>query len=250
MHDLATIQRRFYELVTAGEGAIDRGLLGSSRRLDVYAEMYIARLHDVLAADYPKLRAMLGDDAFLALATDYIRACPPSSFTLRDAGLRLAGYLETRADLPAWSADLAALERARVEVFDGPDAPALSRDDLAAVPIEQFPALALAFVPATVVVAVHWTIDELWSAIEDEGPRSAPVPCARTVLVWRRDLRVLHRTLDADEAELAASIRTGTTLAVVSAALAEVGAEQPDPQPEQRMVELLTRWIDAQILAR
>jgi hypothetical protein len=246
MRDLVTIQRRFYELVTAGEGALAPGFLGTSRRLDVYAEMYVARLHDILADDYPKLRAVLGEDAFRELATDYVRARPPTSFTVRDAGQALPRYLESRNDLPPWSADLAVLERARVEVFDGPDAASLSRDDLATVPLESFPALTLALVPASVVVSVRWSVDDLWSAIEDDVAREAAVPCTRTVLVWRRELRVLHRTLDEDEAELATLLAKRTTMVEVSARLAELNVSQP----EQRMVELLARWIDAETLAR
>lgn len=245
MHDLATIQRQFYALVTAGEGAIEPGLLGGSRRLDVYAEMYIARLHDVLADDHPKLRTALGDDAFRALATDYVRARAPSSFTVRDAGAALRGYLATRDDLPPWSADLAALERARVDVFDAADASALSREDLAAVPLERFPELVLALVPAAILVPLCWTVDDLWSAIEDDAPRPPPVPCERTVLVWRRALHVLHRTLDDDEALLVRDAARGATLANLSARLADHDATQP----EQRMVELLARWVDAEILA-
>jgi len=246
MHDLATIQRRFYELVTAGEGAIDPGLLGSSRRLDVYADAYVSRLHDVLADDYPKLRSVLGHDTFRELASDYVRARPPTSFTVRDAGLLLPAYLATRDDVPPWASNLAALERARVEVFDGADAAVLTRDDLAAVPIEQFPDLELALVPASLIVSLRWTVDDLWSAIEDDTEQEAPVPCARAVLVWRRDLRVLHRTLDPDEAELVPLVAAGASLAVVSARLGEVDASAP----EQRMVELLARWIDGEVLRR
>lgn len=244
MRDLAALQRRFYELVTAGEGAIDPGLLGASRRLEVYADAYVARLHDVLAGDHPKLQAVLGEDAFRALAADYVRARPPTSFTVRDTGRALSAYLAARDDLPPWSADLVALERGRVEVFDGADAAVLSRDDLAAVPLAQFPELALALVPASVVVPLRWTVDELWSAIEDEAGYETPAPCTRSVLVWRRGLRVLHRTLDADEAELVALVERPTPLAAVSARLAELGGD------EHRMVEVLARWIDAEVLAR
>lgn len=246
MHDLAAIQRRFYELVTAGEGAIDAGLLGTSRRLDVYADAYISRLHDVLADDYPKLRAVLGHEAFRELATGYVRARPPTSFTVRDAGISLPAYLATRDDVPPWAADLAALERARVEVFDGADAVVLTRDDLAAVPVEQFPDLELALVPASTVVSLAWTVDELWSAIEDDTEQQAPVSCARRVLVWRRELRILHRTLDPDEAELVPLVGSGASLATVAARLGEVDS----CAPEQRMVELLARWIDAEALRR
>jgi hypothetical protein len=245
MRELADIQRAFYELVTAGEGAIPPGLLAGPRRLDVYAEAYLARLSDILVADYPKLWASLGDDAFRALAASYLRARPPTSFTVRDAGLALPGYLATRDDLPALADDLAALERARIEVFDGPDRAPLARNDLASVPAEQFPELALALIPASQLVTIVWTVDELWSAIEDGAPMppAEAAPVTRGVLVWRRDLRVLHRTLDDDEAALAPLLAAGTTIAELAARLAELVA-----QPEVRLVELLGRWLDAGVL--
>lgn len=240
MRDLATIQRRFYELVTSGHGTIDPGLLGASRHLAVYADMYVARLVDVLADDHPKLRHILGD-AFDDVMTEYVRARPPTSFTLRDAGVALAGYLATRADLPPWAADLARLERARVEVFDAPDRVPSTRADLVGVPFERFPDVTIALVPASLSVPLGWTVDELWTAIEDGAPIVDPEPCDRRVLLWRRDTRVFHRTLDPDEAKLATSLAIGATIADLAAQLIELAA----PEPERRVVELLGRWIDA-----
>ena len=82
MADLAALQRQFYDRVTAGAPA--DGLVASGS-LDVYANMYASRLHDALAEDYPKLRVALGDERFSALATEYLGAHPPRSFTLRDS---------------------------------------------------------------------------------------------------------------------------------------------------------------------
>lgn len=244
MRELAAIQRRFFELVTAGEGTIEPGLLGSSRRLDIYADAYASRLHDALADDYPKLRAALGEDRFREIAAAYLRARPPSSFTIRDASDALGSYLASD-DLPAWTSDLAALERARVEVFDGVDSTPLSREQLSLVPMEAFPELVLRLTPASAVVPISWAVDELWSAIEDDIAWAMPVACTRAVLVWRRDLRVVHRTLDADEAVLVSLLRSSASFAQISERLAEV-----HEAPEQRIVELLGRWLDAGILWR
>src|SRR6185436_18417921 len=96
----------------------------------------------------------------------YLRVHPPRSFTLREAGVALAGFLRDRADVPAWAVDLAELERARLEVFDGPDAAPLAQDEVAALG-DALPDLQLSWVPASVVVPLAWTVDDLWSAIED-----------------------------------------------------------------------------------
>ena len=245
MADLATLQRRFYELVTSGAAGAEPSLLTGPPRLGVYADMYLSRLHDTLVSDYPKLDAALGHTAFHALVVDFVAASPPRSFTLRDAGATLAAYARTRADLPPWVADLALLERARIEVFDGPDATVLARDDVAGVAPEAFPELRLAWVPASMLVTLAWTVDELWDQIESAAPLAAPRPTTRRVLVWRRGVTVFHRTLDDDEAELALLVMARATFAELSERLLEREAEAP----EQRVVELLLRWLDAEALA-
>jgi hypothetical protein len=245
MRDLEAIQRRFYGLVTSGAVAVEPGLVVSPpERLAIYARMYIDRLHDVLWDDYPKLVAVLGAEHFRDLVERYLRACPPTSFTVRDAGAALPEYLATRDDLPPWAADLARLERARVDVFDAADARPLSREDMAVLAPEAWVDFSIAWIPASTFVRVGWAVDALWSEIEDEAPIEAPLQKARTILIWRRALTVFHRTLDPDEATVAEFVR-GCTIADACAA---IGALDPDA-PAERAVELLTRWLDAETLA-
>jgi hypothetical protein len=253
MADLARLQQQFYDRVVGrtpedpanrddDPGAASE-LIGSGD-IAIYARMYASRLHDTLADDYPKLRAALGDERFGELVAHYLRAHPPTSFTLRDAGLELERFLR-RGDLaPAWAADLAALERARVEVFDGPDCELLTQEAVAALG-DALPGLVLAWVPSSVVVPLAWTVDDLWSAIEDGSAIPDPVAEPRTVLVWRRDVAVLHRTLDADEAGLAPRIAQGVSFADACEVLGALHGEAASA----RAVELLLRWLQAAALA-
>ena len=240
MADLARLQRQFYERVVARQPVDD---LIASGDVDVYARMYVSRLYDALAEDYPKLKVALGD-RFDDVAAAYLRAHPPRSFTLREAGIAMAGFLRDGALAPAWAADLAALERARVEVFDGPDAAPLAQDEVAALGAE-LPGLVLSWVPSSVVVPLAWAVDDLWSAIEDEQPVFEPARDARMVLVWRRELSVLHRTLDPDEAELAPQIARGAPFAEVCDVLGRAHGDDAS----SRAMELLLRWLQAAILA-
>ncbi|HEU4733539.1 MAG TPA: DNA-binding domain-containing protein, partial [Kofleriaceae bacterium] len=215
MAELRALQQRFYDRVTGGEPA--DGLIASGD-LEIYARMYALRLRDALAEDYPKLRTALGDEEFGAIAADYLRAHPPRSFTLRDLGGALADHLRTAERAPPWAADLAALERARVDVFDGPDARPLEHAEVVALG-DALPELALSWVPSSAVVPLAWAVNDLWSAIEDgepaPEPMTAPARDDRVVLVWRRDLSVLHRTLDPDEAQLARRLAGGASFAAV-----------------------------------
>ncbi|MEO7731984.1 MAG: DNA-binding domain-containing protein [Kofleriaceae bacterium] len=241
MADLAALQRQFYDHVVAG-GPDDA--LVASGDLAIYASMYAIRLHDALADDYPKLRAALGDDAFQTLVRAYLRAHPPSSFTLRDTGLALPGWLAASELAPPWAGELAALERARMEVFDARDARPLAQAEAIALG-EALPELVMTWVPASIVVSLGWAVDDLWSALEDGEPGFEPARDPRVVLVWRRELAVLHRTLDPDEAPLAASIATGARFAEICEQLGVLHGEAAGA----RAAELLLRWIAAGALA-
>lgn len=240
MADLTQLQQRFYDRVVHHQSAGD--LIGSGD-VGVYARMYASRLYDTLAEDYPKLRVALGEERFDDVVLGFFRAHPPSSFTLRDAGLALPAFLRDAQGAPAWAADLAALERARIEVFDGPDATPLTQDEVATLG-DDLPELMLVWVPSSVVVSLAWSVDDVWSAIEDGEPFSEPTPDARVVLVWRRDVAVLHRTLDPDEGRLAPQISSGVRFSDLCEVLGHIHGDGASG----RAVELLLRWLTAAAL--
>ena len=267
---LAELQRRFFELVTAPEGVATelaaRGLptsalaaiiAGDARataveRLDVYANMYFFRILDVLRADYPKLLAVVGDDAFHDLATDYLRAHPSRHPSLRFVGAALPAFVARHAlclERP-WLAELAALEWARVDVFDRADAAPLAREDLAVLAPADFATLVLAPVPACALVPATWTIEETWRAVEDGG---APGPPARAdaghaVLVWRAGVTVRHRAVAATERRALELLLARTSFGALCAALGdEVESEEA---AARRAAQWLGQWLADELLAR
>lgn len=253
MADLASLLRAFHDACTgAAPVASARELVREDgvdpvRRLRAYAHAYWARIAGALAADFPKLRALLGAEAFDALVVPYLRAYPTRHPSLREAGLHLARFLDERGQ-PA-PADLARLERARVEVFDGPDAARgpMSRDDAAALPPEEFPRLPLGLVPASALVELSTNADDVWDALEDDRPPPEAAARARAVLVWRRGLVVIHRTLEPDEAPALRRVQRGATFGEVCEVLAEAA---PGADVAPRAIALLLRWLDAEILGR
>lgn len=212
---------------------IERGHVDELERLRAYAYAYPARIAGALAHDYPKLAAVID---LHELTPGYLRAYPSKHPSLREIGAHLADFLDTPA-----LADLARIERARLEVFDGEDATPLARADVAALDPAAFPALRLRLVPSSHVVAITTNADELWTALEAGREKPAPASTTRTVLVWRREYTVIHRTLDDDEARAAHALANGVTFGDV--------CELLDAPPE-RAFELLVRWLDAQCLRR
>jgi len=108
---------------------VDRYITPSRRasaiqRLSVYSRAYSARLQSAMRAEHPVLLHLLGRETFDAYTAAYLHACPPRTYTLADLSTRFAAWLrETAPPEEPWPAliiDLATLERAFLEIFDGP----------------------------------------------------------------------------------------------------------------------------------
>lgn len=223
----------------------------ATARLEVYANAYFERLLGVLRDDYPALAAALGDDAFHDLATAYLAAHPPSRPSLRDAGAHVAALLAGDSGEAAFfrvrwpfAADLAALEWALVDAFDAPDAPALTRDDLAALAPDAWEDLPLRLHPATSLLELAWPVHRLRDAHE----RGEPLPAAglsrepTQICVTRRNERVFFRAAPPLEAELLATLQPGTSFGALCARIAE---RRGDAEAPAFAATLLTRWLEA-----
>jgi hypothetical protein len=109
----------------------ERRGLSAQERLAVYTGGYVLRLLECMRADFPALRAFVGDAVFDAFAKAYVITMPPVSHSLYDLGADFPRFLEetkpknwtlegdinAMLDLPP---ELARLERARAEVMRAP----------------------------------------------------------------------------------------------------------------------------------
>jgi hypothetical protein len=264
---LEQLQRRFFALITAPEGVgpglatlgigaaqLTEMIAGDERasaveRLDVYANMYFYRIRDVLAEYFPKLATWLGGAAFHNLVTDYLVACPSRHPSLRYVGRALPAFLAGHA-LAAqrpWLAELAALEWARLDVFDRADAAPVTREALAALPPEAFVALALPLVPAHEIVPTRHTVEDTWRAIEAGADALAPATAGagHALLVWRRGVSVHHRPLDDGEGAALAILRHGGDF---GALCADLGRTRSPGAAAARAAAFLGRWIADQLI--
>ncbi|EJL29228.1 hypothetical protein PMI01_03367 [Caulobacter sp. AP07] len=175
--------------------------LSATQRLTLYARGYRARLAECLAAEFPCLKALAGEQVFQLFAASYIESQPPSDPSLYALGAGFADFLEaTRPPgdrgpdaLSALPADLARLDRARAEVQRAvgverrPGPPPAA--DLLLTPgarlrrPDSVRLLNLGFDPAP-----------LLAAVDRGGPIEPPEPCPTPVAVARSHYRVaVHR---------------------------------------------------------
>jgi hypothetical protein len=267
---LAETQHYLWRLITAPEGVVaglaamreedprlasmleemiesdDR--LSAVQRLDVYANMYFYRLLDNLKGDYPVLLAVLGEAAFHNLITDYLLAHPSSHPSLRHVGQHLPACLRQHplAVARPWLADLAELEWTLVDVFDAADTPVLGTADLERLAPEDWADARFAPASSVRLLRLSWAVDDLWDRAQREEPTGDPDGEAIAVQVWRRDLRVYHRTLEPLERDCLTLLLAGQPFGAWCEHAAETVGEEA---AASRVVALLRRWLDEGVLS-
>src|SRR6266568_2941188 len=143
--------------------------LTSFERLEIYNKQYWFRVLSNLMEDFPGLRAVLGDRRFEAMAKAYLTDCPSQSFSQRDLGSRLEGWLRRH---PSWggsrqalAVDMARLEWADIEAFDGKAEPSLLPEDIPQTPGRR---LRLRLQPYVQLLDLRYPVDDLLLEVKDD----------------------------------------------------------------------------------
>lgn len=255
MSSLAELQRALQRHVLNADGGpqSDRAAnpfvladarASAQRRLGVYAHAYRARLREVLAKDFPGLRALAGPDTFDAIALDYIAATPSHHPNARWYGARLSAFLrdDVRWRAQPALAEIASLDWAFGLAFDARDANAVTFDELAAVAPQDWPMLRFTLHPSLQRLSFNHNV----AAIRRAHDRGEPLPAPETFdasqphAVWRNDLTVRHRRLSSEEAELLARVADGARFAELCEVLTVSHA--PDAVGLQAAT-LLRTWV-------
>ena len=237
------------KLINCVEG---RGQLGAEERINIYAEMYFARLVDVLENDFPRVSALVGCERFHELASQYLARYPSTHPSLRYLGRFFPEFLEehiTTVDMP-FLGDLATLEWERVDVFDAVDAEPLRVEHLQNITPEEWPTLRFQLIPALRVIQCKWPVYEIWNAAEMEEASAivAGVRPEPTVLrIWRNEFSVYHAKIDTIEQTALTCLLSDKPFAAVCAAVEEI---TPEADATTTVVGgLLLRWIEDGVLA-
>ena len=145
----------------------------SVERLAVYGNAYYARLLECMRELFPATMLAVGEEAFDQFTLEYLQVYPPHSYTLEHLSDRFVDFLEeTRpadeaesADEPAPSwpefvVDLARLELAIENVFDGPGVeqqPKLSAEELQAISPDDWPRARINVAPCLKLLALRFS---------------------------------------------------------------------------------------------
>ncbi len=203
-------------------------------RLEIYARAYYARLIECLRAEFPVLVKAVGEDLFDEFAVDYLQRHPSRSYTLNRLGADFARYLaETRPPGETWAellVDLATLEWAVAEVFDGPGVEGqklLDAGELAAIPAERWSDARLIGVPCVRTLSLQYPVRAYYTALREDNDVPPPTAAPSFLALTRRDYVVRVHDLEPLEYVLLNALLEGQS---VGSAVGLV-AESADPEP-------------------
>jgi hypothetical protein len=256
MKSLKEIQDEFQRGILAGDDAIlaevnDSGKEERKVLFGVYRNGYVTRLAEILGEDYEQVHAYLGDRAFANLVKAYIAGNPSDQRSARWFGRHMPAFVaksKTFADHPE-VAELAALEKALADAFDGPDAEPLGLAELAEVVPEAWPELVFTPHPTAIRLTFATNAADIWTALKDESPPPKPtkLPEPQAMLVWRREFMAHFRPLSTEEAMMWDEAAKGVRFSVLCEMVATFAGEH---EAELRAATYLKGWIDLGMLAR
>ena len=252
--DLKTTQDRVQSNILTGgddilEHLVDGPTANRTNLFQIYRNAYVLRLIEFLQHDYEQTHAYLGDEEFEALCRSYIAANTSHTTNARWFGSNLPNYLAQTEPYNTHKeiVELASLEKALNDAFDGPDAEPLTTDDLAGIPPENWPDLVLQ--PHTTAARLRFSTNaaDIWLALKDEEepPEAKGLDETQQLLVWRQDETPRFRVLGYEEAmmwdEAVKGVRFGGLCEMVATHGGEDGADL-------RAATYLQTWLAAGLL--
>ncbi len=197
--------------------------LDSIERLHVYGNAYYARLIECMGGEFPATQAALGEEAFSGFVMGYLQVSPSTSYTLGELGRAFPQYLAAsrpprEIDGPDWAdflIDLATLERAYSEVFDGPGEERIQlmqADDLLSIPPDRWGDARLQTAASLRLLTFQFPVQEYAAAVRKQEEATIPQPAQTWLAISRRDYIVRRRPLAPAAYALLGQLQQGATL--------------------------------------
>jgi hypothetical protein len=213
MPSLRELQQNAYRAVVLENAEQARGF--NVTRLRVYRNNARETFRKTLAATYPVVRRLVGEQCFAGLARSYSHDFPSRSGDLARYGAELATLLEIyyRDTAFAYLADVARLEWACAEAETAADGVPFDLLSLARVPASDQPRLGFALRAPVRLLSSRYPIFSIWQAHQDAEVEPVQLGIgAEHVLVTRRRGVQVYR-LDAGTFAFARSLADGDSLA-------------------------------------
>jgi len=218
----------------------------AEQRLGVYRGNVHANCAKALAATYPIVRKIVGEDFFVGLAREYANTHPSTSGDLNAFGDALPEFVAAfphTADLP-YLPDVARMEWLAHRAYFAGDAVPLELARLRGVAPADLAKLCPVLAPACALLESRWPLARVWEVHQADYPGEIAVDLNAgpdRILVHRPVWRPRVASLSTGDSRFLASAIEGRSLGVaLEAALASDSSFEPGAA--------LSRWFEAGVI--
>lgn len=144
----------------------------SLKRFNVYRNNVAVGLRSALAATYPVVKALVGEEFFAAMAKIYVADHLPSSPVLLNYGSDFPDFIETfepARQLP-YLPDVARVERSFNESYHAADAEPITIQALNALDTEALEKVRVVLHPSLRLIRSDWPVLSIWHAHQQDDP--------------------------------------------------------------------------------
>ncbi len=184
--------------------------------LNVYRNNVAASLLAVLAARFPVVRALAGDESFFNAGRAFLAAHPPRSPVLMGYGEGFPEFVKKlgSAGCFRYLADIAQLELARGRSYHAADMEPVTAEQFAAIPAEHLGELRIELHPSVSLLSSRFPIVSVWQAHQADRPVETALRAwgAEAALIARPFLEVHVRRLPPGGFAFLTALASGLTL--------------------------------------
>ena len=203
--------------------------LQNTQRLQVYQNNFKLSLVSSLAAVYPVIKKLVGEDFFDYAAKEFIKSHPSRHGNLHEYGAEFSSFLAEfePAKSLAYLPDMALLEWAYHRVFHEAEVNPLDLRRLQEVSQEDYESIIFNLHPASRLLVSNYPLVDIWQANQSDDPPEIKLEARKYFfLIARRKFENVFQTLDEIEYRFLRLISKNRTLGEVSSILVEMFPDQ------------------------
>jgi hypothetical protein len=210
------------------EGVTSRPGSNPKRRFSVYRNNVSSALIEAVAARYPVMNRLVGEDFFRAMTREYVLGHLPASPVLIGYGRDFPDFVSKFPPAAGllYLADVARLESAYWEAYHAADAQPLDAAAFTAIAPERLASIRMEFIPSFFLITSTFPIVSIWHTnVHDAEVKPVDLSAGEDAAVARPELDVEIRRLPPGAAKFLETLKISHTLgdAAVAGAAAEAG---------------------------
>jgi hypothetical protein len=197
--------------------------LSPVERVAIYRRMFVLRMVDAMAIDYPGLLHFFGEEKFHEIVMEYVGTYPSHSYTLNHLGRKFPQFIKERSlEQKEFLHELARLELALTENMDAPESSVLTKENLSSIHQDEWERASLRPIAALELMEFLFPVSEYLRAVVDEEPTPPTTEMRKNwVVVYRKNYTTWFKQLMHEEYVLLYELCRGTPLAKAFKILAE-----------------------------